>query len=304
MSTSVYNTFQDLYEAVITDCKEASSVTAVVDNVKRWINEGYEKIIFRKHRSFLDQRFVIDLKGKVEDTFIVTNGSSIAVHTGTATLLSGTLELGFKVQGFEEQLEVASISGTAVTLTTTYKGDTNTAATGVLYQRSVILDSSIAEIYQVSHNYFQNPLSNLGPQKIREQALYYPEQYGKGESWAIYGQSNEARRLIVWPPADDDYTLYVDANVYFTPLELAADEPLIPPQFRQILYWYGKMKLFNFHRNTEQETDALANFKEWLAELDGINEVSEDYAKLTISYRRPKRIARARPFDSRYREIP
>lgn len=306
MATSVYETFADIYESVIRDAKESTAVSAVVDLVKRWVNEGYEVVNHRKKRPYLDKRFTIDLQGDVSSTFTLTNGSATAVHTGTATLLSSSYELGFKVSGFEENYEVSTISGTVVTLATTYKGDTNTAATAVIYQRSVILDSSISEVYQVWHDYFRAPLTNVGPQRMRETILRYPETYDKATCFAIFGQdtSTEGRRLIVWPYPDEDYTIYLDTNIFVSELSLATDEPLIPVQYRQVLYWYGLAKLFAYHRNYDQEQLAMVNFNTWLGRIDGTEEVSQDYPRMLVDYRKPKRWVRGRAFDPRYREEP
>lgn len=307
MSTSVYRTFQNIYEAVIKDAKESTTTVNVVDLVKRWINEGYEVVNFRKKRTYLDKHFVLSLKGKVEDTFTVTNGSSLAYHTGTATLLSGSLELGFKISGYEENYDIESITGTIAVLTTTFKGTTNSAATGTLFQKAIILDQTVSEVYQAWHDYYRNPLQNDGPQKLRETITYYPEIYDKATRFAILGQDTTTggRRLEFWPYPDVDYTLYFDANIYPEQLILAADEPLIPQQYRQVLYWFGLGKLFGtYHRNTEREQICNANFAGWLAKIDGLDEVSQDYARLMIDYRRPKRYVRARAFDPRFREDP
>lgn len=307
MATSVYETFQDIYEAVIRDAKENTTTTAVVDLVKRYINEGYETVNFRKKRDYLNERYKLSLQGKVASTFNVTEGSSSVTHTGTATLLATTYELGFKVTGFAENYEVSSITSNTVLLDTTYKGDSNTAAAGTLYQRSIILDDDISEVYQVWHDYYHAPLENIGPQKMRELMLERPDTYDKATHFAIFGQdsSTNARRLVIWPYPDENYTLYLDANVFVSELSAEDDEPLIPVQYRQILYWYALAKLFGtYHRNTEREAVAMSNFNVWLAKLDGMDPVSQDYSRMVISYRRPRRYTRGRYFDPRYREEP
>lgn len=306
-ATSVYATFQNIYEAVIRDAKESTTVSNVVDLVKRYIQEGYEVVNFRKKRTWLDKRFTITLKGKVDDTFSVTEGSSVVVHTGTETLLASSYELGFKIQGFEENYEISSITGTIVVLTAPYQGDTSTSSTGTIYQRSVILDPIVSEVYQVWHDYYRDVLNNIGPQRMRKTMLEFPEQYDKGSDWAIFGQDNsvEARRLVIWPFPDEDYTLYLDTNVFVPALSLTTDEPLIPVQYRQCLYWYALAQLFGkYHRNTEREVAALANFNVWLQKMDGLDEVSQDLPRMIIDYRRPARFVRARAFDRRLREDP
>ncbi len=306
MATSVYATFNDLYTAVLTDAKENTASSNVVENVKRWLNQGQEVVNFRKKRSYLDKRFLLSMSGKVESSYTMTEGSSIAVHTGTATLLSSSLDLGFKISGFEENYEVSSVSGTTVVLTTTYKGNDASAATGVMFQRSIVLDPAISEVYQVWHDYFRQPLTALGPMKMRENQLFYPEQYDYATAWAIFGQDNtvEARRLVLWPYPSVDYTVYLDTNVFVDELVLPTDEPIIPLQYRQILYWYALAQLWAFHRNTERKDDAINNFNVWLAKLDGLNEVSEDLPRMIIDYRRPSRAPIGNAFDRRYREDP
>lgn len=307
MATSVYETFGDIYESVINDAKESTTTIAVVTLVKRWINEGYEIVNFRKRREYLDKKFTVTMHGKVESDFTVTEGASSVVHTGSATLLAGTLELGLKVAGFSEIYEVSSISSNTIYLGQTFKGDSSTQATAVLFERSVLVDASVSEIYDVYHDYYAGPLRNIGPQRMRQQILYSPDQYAKATDWAFQGQSDstEARRLIVWPYPDEDYTLYYDANIYADELVNASDEPRLPAQHRQALYWYALAKLFGtYHRNAQRELVCMETFKGWLAKMDGKDEVSADYPRMVIDYRRPRRWLRGRAFDSRLREPP
>ena len=65
MATSIYQTYQNIYEAVIKDAKESTAVTAVVDLVKRWINEGYEAVNQRQRRPYLDKTFNITMNANI-----------------------------------------------------------------------------------------------------------------------------------------------------------------------------------------------------------------------------------------------
>lgn len=308
MATSVYSTFGDIYEAVINDAKEKTASTPIVDLVKRWINEGYETICFRKERKFLSDTFVLSMSGKVQGSCSVTLGSSIVTYTGTATLpTTGSTKLfGLKINGFEENYEITSISSNSIYLSTTYKGDTNAAANLTIFQRATILNAAISEVYEVWHDYMETEVVNYGPKRLRKTILGTPEQYDKAAAFALDGidSSTEGKKLILWPYPDEDYTVYVKGTVYFEQLVNPTDEPRIPEEHRQILYWYALGKLWSYHRNDSQKAEAMGAFNTWLAKMDGTEEVSQDYGRLIVDYRRPKKRLYMHLFDRRYREDP
>lgn len=305
--TSPYQTFQDLTEAVIHDCKENTASSAVVDLVKRYINEGYEIVNARKKREFLDRTFPVSLEAKQILTVSTTNGASSIVNIGTAVLPVTTIERGITITGTNEIYQVDSISSNTIYITTSFKGATSTSTGAVLFQRSVLLDENIKEVNQVYHNYYSVPLRNVGPERWNIDALDCPFTYSYAEEFALFGRSisdNDVRRMLIYPYPDTAYTLYVDATVQWAELTMATDEPLIPIKFRQILYFYGMAKLWAFHRMFDKADSAMQMFLAWQATLDGLNEESQDYPQLIVDYPRPFRRRSYKTFDSRYREDP
>lgn len=298
---SPYQTLAEIRSAVITDTKETTSAS-MVSLINRWINEGHEQVTLRKKRDWLDQQFTVQVNGDVSATCTVTNGSPTVTYAAAQSFPQG-VELQFKSSTYEEIYDVDAATGTlAVTLANSFLGDTSTSATGVIVQPHVILDSSIRHIYQVYHQHFSEPVTYIGPQQMREVQAVGGFQKDFAQYWTIFGQSSGARRLVIYPYPDEDYTLSIDANVFIPVLSADADEPLIPMQYRQILYWYGVYKVYLFHRNETQASIALQNFNGFLTRIDGEMRAEIDYPQLKVSYFKKSKRSFAKPFDPRLRD--
>lgn len=309
MATSVYQTYQDLYEAVIKDAKESTSVTAVVDLVKRWINEGYEAINQRQRRPYLDKTFALTMNAKQDVTASVTQASTTITLSSAVSFTDSTNAIfGFHVSGTDEFYEISSISSATVTLTASYKASTNSAAGGAIYQIGTYLNSEVREVYQARHDIHRFELENKGPNALRQDIMYNPGIYDYPTKFSVTGpdaSSSSKRKLLFYPYPNTLHTLYVETNIFPAELSAASDEPMLPLTYRAALYWYGLSKLYGtYHRNTEQGGNAMAMFQEWLKRIDGDSEVSEDYGRLLIDYRRPRRFTKGFGFDSRMRTSP
>lgn len=301
MATSPYQTLGNIRGAVVNDAKEQSSA-ALVTQINRWINEGYEQIILRKKRDWLDTQFTVQVNSAVEAVATVTlNSQTVTFETGT-TFASG-IERQFYNTGFNEVYNVSSATLNVVTLSNPYKGETNTAANGIVFQPHIILDSSIRHIYQVYHQYSDQPLIEVGPQMMRQIQERDGPQLEYARYCTIFGQnSTGSRRLVIYPYPSAAYTIYIDANTFITPLSGDSSEPIIPMQHRQILYHFAMYKLFSYHRNDAKAGEYLSNFNTMLAKLDGESRVELDFPKLMVSYPKGKRRSFVPGFDRRLRD--
>jgi hypothetical protein len=299
--SSSYKTLSNIRTAIIRDAKEttASNMVTLVD---RWINEGNEQVTFRKKRDWLDQQFTVQVNAAVQATCSVTNGSSTVTFTGGTTFPAG-VELQFWNRGFEEIYNVASSTLNVVTLDKPYLGTTSTAASGVVYQSSILLDSSIRMLYQAYHQFDARPVQDLGPQQMRALQEGHGVDLDYAKFMTIFGQSSGQRRLIIYPYPSAAYTLYLDANTFVDVLSADADEPLIPIQYRQVLYWFGMYKLWLYHRNSEQAANAYAEFERMLAKMDAEMRAEIEFPQISPSYVRSKWLRRfTPPFDPRLRD--
>jgi hypothetical protein len=287
--TSPYQTFSDIYNAVIKDAKESTS-TQIVTLVKRWINEGNEQIAMSKKRDWLDTQFAVQLTAAVQADCTVTENSTTVTFTPGTTFTAG-IDLQFYNQGFPEVYNVTSATLNVVKLDKAYLGTTATAVTGVVFQPSVVLDPTIRTIYQAYHQYNSAPLTQVGPQQFRQLQEAYTPQLDYATYGTIFGQdSSGSRRLFFYPYPLNAYTLYLDSNVFPTQLVSSTDQPQIPIQYRQILYWYALYKLYLYHRNSEFASAALGSYKSMLAQIDAETRAELDFPQIAVKYPRGKNL--------------
>lgn len=306
MPTSPYQTLGQIRSAVINDSKEASTANMVMQ-VNRWINEGYEQVILRKKRDWLDTSFTVQVASSTQAVCSVTNASqAVTFETASLSAYSTAVEMQFYSNGFNEVYNVSTWNSSTLTLANPYLGTTNSSTSGVFFQPGFFLDSSVRTIYQIYHQWNPRPLIEVGPQEMR----FIQERYGPQTDYAIYctifGQNSSGqKRVILYPYPQTAYTLYIDANTYITPLSADADEPIIPMQHRQILYHFGMYKIFSYHRNDAKAGEALQNFNTMLAKLDGESKANQDFPQLQVRYPRGvRRNFTLNTFDTRYREEP
>jgi hypothetical protein len=299
---SPYKTLSNIRSAVIKDAKEATS-SQIVTLVDRWINEGHEQVTLRKKRDWLDQQFTVQLSAAVQETCSVTENSRTVTFTAGTTFPIGA-ELQFSSRGFEEIYNVASATLNVITLDKPYLGTSNTASSGVVFQPSILLDASIRMVYSGYHQYQPQPLIDVGPQLMRQIQEAGGIQLNEARYMTIFGQNaSGSRRLKVYPYPLNAYTLYLDVNTFPSVLSADADEPQIPIQYRQILYWYGIYKLWLYQRNADQANVALTNFNSMLARIDGEMRAELDFPRISVSYPRRTPLRQfITPFDTRLRD--
>lgn len=276
---SPYKTFVDLYKSALIDMKQQTSAS-MVELSKRWINEGLEQIVMRKKRDYLNKTYRYVIEASVTDgEYLVTNGSTAVVKNGgtTALPISSTQEHKFYVLGNDEVYDVASFTSSSITLASAYTGSTNTSANGVFMQSSITLDDNIRTVHKVYHDHVgATILLPKGPEDFQDFVQTNPQYLNYMIYWTLYGLSNQSvstnpdsRVLKFYPYPDQSYTLNIEANIYMPLLVEDTDEPLMPVQHRQSIYWYGIMKLGQFLQDQAMIEFGTSNFNSWLDRIDG-----------------------------------
>lgn len=303
MSTpdSPYKTLSNIRLAIIRDIKETTA-SNFVTQVDRWINEGHELVTLGKKRDWLDEQFTVQVSSAVQAVCHVTNGSTTVTFVNGTTFPSG-VELQFWSNGFQEVYNVASATLNVVTLDKPFLGDSNTATTGIVAQSSIILDASIRHIYQAYHQFDNAPMTDIGPQQMRLLQEGQGYQLGYGRFFTIFGQSEGARRFVPYPYPEKAYTLYLDCNTFVPVLSADSDEPVIPIQYRQILYWYGMYKAYMYHRNDGQAASAYTNYIQILNRINAEMRPELDFPQIQVYYPRGRSLKTFSPrFDPRIRD--
>lgn len=277
MPSSPYKTFGNIYSSVLTDFKENTG-TQMVSLVQRWINEAQENIILRKKRDYLNKTFHYTLEAKVEGACSVINNSVSVTYSGTSALpVSSAQEHKFKVQSVEGVYDVASFNSTTITLASAYTGSTSTSATGLFFQSSQLLDEDVEQIYKVYHDRLGIPFCELrGYEDWRDISQMDPSRTDYARFASVSGYSNQSvsvttdkKKLVLYPFPSTAYTIHVDAKIFVPTMSAVDDEPIIPMQMRQALYWYAAAKLALFHQDAEAYQAFLTNYNTWIGKLDG-----------------------------------
>lgn len=265
----------------------------MVSLVGRYINEGQEVAITRKKRDFLNKTYHYTLEPSYGVICTVNSGStSVTGFTATVTLpVTSTQEHKFYVVGSQTVYDVSSFNSTTINLASAFTGTTGSASSGIFFQSSVLLDTDIRSIHKVYHDLNGIPrLEMKGYEDIRDVIQKDPQrrEYARYASQAGYDTQNVSgdlanmKRLLIYPYPLIGYTLHVDANIFIPLMVDATDEPIIPLQFRQLLYWYAMAKLGLFHQEADAYQAAMANFTMWLGKMDGEMFPLEDTPRLWI----------------------
>lgn len=300
MASSPYKTLGNIVSAVCRDFKEATN-SIIVGQIQRWSNEAVENWALRRKRDFLNKTFHIQLEAQVSSSYNISSGSVTVIKTGSATLPLGSAnDHKFKNQGFQEVYDVASFTSTTITLASPYKGASNTAASGVFFQSSVFIDESIRSIYRVYHDYFTWPVEQKGAEDFRQAVQVTPDRTDYCSIWTMYGMDlnsgSDQRRMSVFPFPKLNYTLHVDANLYVPQLSNLTDEPPIPLQHRQLIYWYNMAKMAAYHGDDNAEAKYENNYNVWLNKIDAEFAPEEQYPQIqTDKDRWISRTQRGRP---------
>jgi len=307
MASSPYQNLGNLRVAIVNDAKEATSA-ALVAQVNRWINEGYEQVILRKKREWLDNTLSYQVSSAVQAVCqVVKNSTSITFPSSvTLPVLTGNAGYIFYNTGYNEVYQINGINGQTINISTAYTGSSNTAASGVIAQNFIKLETSFRHVYKSFHNFANEPMIEVGPQKMVDIKERYGPQLDYAAYCTIFGQQSSDGKLnyFFYPYPFQTYNITLNYNQYVTPLSADSDEPRIPMQHRQILYHYGMYKLFSYHRNEAKAAEALTNFNTMLAKIDGETKPEADFPKIMVSYKRGSKRTFFPSFDNRYREDP
>jgi hypothetical protein len=281
-----YQTFKNIQDAVIVDSKSGE---AARDQVKRFINQGYMDLITRRKREFLDVTVNYALEAKRSGTCVATQNSTTIQWTDTSTTLlpaTSGAQYKFFVGGTQEIYDVVSFTSSTITLDLGYVQSTLTSASGTLVQASIPVADTIKTVSQIIHDYYPYPVNVVGPQELdaakdvqgRQQTGY--ARLATVRQKTASGQS----RLFVYPYPSERYIVKLHGSKYFTQLVSDADEPLIPVEYRQILYFYAMAQIFKTQRNQVWYGDAMQNYQAWLARMDSELFPSQDEPALVWDY--------------------
>lgn len=287
MASGVYKTLADIRNSVLSDFKESTNAI-IVTQVTRWANEAVENWAIGKKRDFFNKTFDVVMEPQLNTTWNVSSGSTFVTLNGTGTIPVNSLnEHQFHAQGCQEVYNVSAISSTTLTLASPFLGSSNSVASGVFWQSSIFIDPSIRSIHKVYHEFFSFPIDNIGAQDLRDQIQKDPYRTDYAQKWTAFGLDLAAgadqRRLIIYPFPKLSYTLHFDANIYIVPMSAGADEPMVPLQYRQMIYWYCMGKMAKYHGDDTAASTYIGTYSAIKSQLDSELMPEREYPQIKNS---------------------
>lgn len=176
MAASYLRTYEDIYSAVMEECKIQSSSTTDLARIKRDINIVYlNEVVARHPWVWMRRRYDLVYNAYISTgTVSVTEGSrSITFSSAPTISVKGYL---FFVIGFDEVYKIAShtANSTSATLQVAYQGATNSTAAYKLRQNGLVLPTDCVETYRVWHDHNRYSLDPLADKQYLEIELNSP----------------------------------------------------------------------------------------------------------------------------------
>lgn len=279
-------TFDDIVDAIREELKIQSGDTASIARIKRNVNVAYlQRVVPFKRWPWLTSSFDVSLPAYISTgTVSVTeNSATITFSSGPAVDLDG---YWFSLDGSDKRYRISAhtAAGTSATLEVAYVDATATGQSFKVWKDTLALAATVRETIEITRDDKYVPIESAGLQEMRRLINQDPKLEAPPQFYHTLLNTDGSRTLMVWPSLQDQKTtLHVDAVRVVSPLELDADEPLIPPQYRHVLVYGGLASSWVRERN---ETTATLNeqlFRETLGLMAGKVEDSTDYPVLVPS---------------------
>lgn len=331
MANIFIQTFDDIFTAAMNRLKIPVSNTTELTKIKTIINEEYQKIAAKARLDwwwlYLYQRAIQAPATYSTGTMSATKASSAA--TGTSTDWTGTNNVGtqnllagdlIKIAGDTEIYEVKTVTdGTNIVFgnadaAIVYLEDTKTDASYEAYRYLFNLPSNFSDMVKV-YKADGRPFTPLpeGIQNVRHIMMSGGDRFpfsvsargaGVTSYYTVTGTAAQ-KQLLIWPPSDEDLTIYYDYKQRITTLSADADEPLIPLEYRSILVNAAIREYAgNMLRNTDLRDEAEAKrtevFSDMLADARQKPHADTPQFRVDLSQYRRFRRFRGRAFDPDY----
>lgn len=308
-STSQLTTFSDLYTDLLQRVRVSTSVSATVEQAKRYINIALHDIHlgFDYKLPWCERQTFLRTKAPYSTgTISVTNGSMSV--TGTSTVWSTVnaynetpvLSQGkILIDGSPEVYRVASISSnTAMTLYERFIGDTDTDATYTYFEDEYTLSSDF--LRPINFQFF-SPLMGIKliPRNEFRQRFPAVTISGRPRYACLIDSVNTAvlptpkRRVVFFPYPDQTYnipyayitsTIAVDSSgTALTSMSSDTDTPTMPLRYRHAIIFHALSHWYRDKKDDARAAQAKDEYTDIMMRIVG----DHDIATHTMAQLRP-----------------
>lgn len=192
MASTRLRDFASIVEAVRYEMGIPSTDTETIARIKLDVNMVYEhEVVPYKRWTWLTGNTKV-----VHKAYYASSTCAVTVNSATVTLATApSASLGsfrgylFAVDGFDEIYEITAhaAGSTTVTLSSTFLGNTASAASFKIWKDRVTLPTDLREVVEVSHQRNKHNMIGQGFQEFRQSVAEFP----KAEDFPLYFNVNE-----------------------------------------------------------------------------------------------------------------
>jgi len=282
-------TFLDIQQAVAEELKLPTTDTVEMQRIQRDINMVYiNKVAPAKRWPWLRGNVNKEFKPYLANGTVACTPDSTTITFSVAPTTSKTGYL-FAIDSFSEIYLISAHTASSVTatLSTPFTGTLQTAAAYKVWTDTVVLPTDCRETIEVYHSFFRQPMEGIGLQEFRRRVTEGAFSTGRPEIYSTYDyvgdvDSTRYRVMKVHPSLySTSTTLTIDYVSEISPLELDADEPVMPVEDRSVLVYGALERSWKRLRNQEAGEQSKRDFEEKLASMCGRIEDSQDQAQIT-----------------------
>lgn len=290
--------FQDLYTDLMNRIRADTSATATSNQAKRYINIALHDMHIGQGEKFTwAERSAILVTQDDYNTGTISISQGSPTLTGTGTLWDTNNVFGVNNARTTGRLVING--GSEVYGITTVGGDTSITLSSAFTQADVTDGSYVyfEDEYALAADYLR-PLDmqffdqNQEIELInrREFRMRYPRNKNLGkpriatiEDRPFEGSTTPVRRVRLWQPPDDFYTLpynYVTSNLAVTSAGVGqtqfvndTDEPIVPLQYRHVIVFHALYHWYRDKRDDARSQEAKGEYTDLMIRITGDQEI-------------------------------
>ncbi len=244
--------FEDIYTAIQELLKIQSTDTVTLARIKRDINIAYGDIVARKNWWW--NRSITQIQTKANyttGTLTVTEGS-VNITFSSAPAIS-VANYKIKINGFPEIYTIATHTGasTSAALSVAFLGESSTTATFKVWKDFIELPTDCKETFIVQHQHNTQPMLPLGLADFRRLVSVNPDRAGTPIYYTTDDFNSSSQRRLRFFPSNNTSAITVDIDYIMNleALDAAGDEPIMPIEDRDVLFYMAASHAWTRERN-------------------------------------------------------
>lgn len=292
--------FSDLYTALLNAVREQTSITATVQQSKRYINTALQDmhIGYGERFPWAERSARLTTMGPyTTGTVSISKGSTTL--TGTSTLWTTTNSFGVAnaratgkivIDGTAPIYDIASVGGAGtITLASAYVGDTVTAGTYSYFEDEYDLNADFLRPLDLQFFDQRSEIKLIDRMRFRRN---YPSNFTTGRpviacivDRAFVANTTPVRRVAFYKPPDGNYSIpysFVTNKLVISSAGVAqqsfsadTDEPIVPFAYRHTIVLHGLYNWYRDKKDDKRSEEVHKDYIDLILRISGDTEIGE-----------------------------